>query len=84
MSRRCAAATLGLWRAMLESRDHESGDSFIMTGTGGDRDDDLYLSLGSGGPASDADHDFIAAARQDLPRLLAEVDMIRTSSKMVW
>jgi hypothetical protein len=66
---------------MLESPDYESGDSFIMTGTGGDRDEDLYLSLGSGGPASDADHDFIAAARQDLPRhlprLLAEVDRLR-------
>jgi hypothetical protein len=29
-------------------------------------------------PASDADLDFIAAARQDIPRLIAEVKRLRT------
>ncbi|MEQ1703045.1 MAG: hypothetical protein ABMA25_23300 [Ilumatobacteraceae bacterium] len=71
IERRCSAALPGPWQSIIEGRDMTSGSSFIMTGS-----DDLYLS--TGGPAvSYADHDFIAAARQDVPRLLAEVRRLR-------
>jgi hypothetical protein len=32
-------------------------------------------------PASNADLDFIAGARQDIPRLIAEVKRLRTKAK---
>jgi hypothetical protein len=82
ISRRCEAATPGPWRSMVEGRDHQSGDSFIMIGVGPERREDLYLSVGDGRPASSADHDFIAAAREDVPRLLAEVDRLRNLIRM--
>jgi hypothetical protein len=61
---------------MIEGRDHMSGDSFIMVGEGQDRLDDIYVSF-DGRPAPEPDQDFIAAARQDIPRLLAEIDRLR-------
>ncbi|NOT54786.1 MAG: hypothetical protein HOP18_09300 [Deltaproteobacteria bacterium] len=69
---RCAAATPGPWRSYVEGRDHTSGDSFIMTGEGDSRGEDIELS-----GATPADQDFIAHARQDIPRLLAEVRRLR-------
>jgi hypothetical protein len=36
----------------------------------------MYVSRGTK-PAADADLDFIAAARQDVPRLIAEVKRLR-------
>ena len=68
---RCAAATPGPWRSWIEGRDHTSGDSVITS-----RAHDIYLSP----PPSHAaphDQDFIAAARQDIPRLIAEVRRLR-------
>jgi hypothetical protein len=73
MQARCAAASVAPWTAMLEGRDHTSGSSFIMTGTGDSRGDDIELS-----GASPADYEFIAHARQDLPRLIAEVRRLRS------
>jgi hypothetical protein len=74
MEIRCEAARPGPWRSYVERRDHLSGSSFIMVGAGPSRDDeDLYLSGNT-----DADQDFIAAARQDVPRLIAEVRRLRT------
>jgi hypothetical protein len=64
---RCAAATPGPWKAWIEGRDHFAGDSIITTAN-----DDMYVS-----PPLEADLDFIAAARQDVPRLLAEVRRLR-------
>jgi hypothetical protein len=69
---RCAAATPGPWRSYIEGRDHTSGSSFIMTGEGDSRGEDIELS---GVPP--ADQDFIAHARQDLPRLLEEIRRLR-------
>jgi hypothetical protein len=67
MHKRCAAATPGPWKSYIEGRDHTSGSSFIMTdGT------DIELT-----GATEADYDFIAHTRQDLPRLLAEVHRLR-------
>ena len=67
MRQRCAAATPGPWKSYIEGRDHTSGSSFIMTSG-----EDIELT-----GATDADQDFIAHARQDLPQLLAEVQRLR-------
>jgi hypothetical protein len=67
------------WRAMVEGRDHTSGDSFIMIGREDDRGEDMYVSRDSG-PASPADLDFIAAARNYLPRLLDEITKLHSEN----
>lgn len=60
---RVNAATAGPWMSFIEGRDHTSGSSFIRTSS-----EDIELS-----GATEADQDFIAHARQDVPLLLAEV-----------
>lgn len=72
MKRRCEAATPGPWRSFVEGRDHAAGSSFIMTGEGASRGADIELT-----GVTDADQDFIASARQDIPKLLAEVERLR-------
>jgi len=69
---RCAAATPGPWKSFVEGRDHTSGSNFIMVGEGSNRGDDIEL-VG----ATIADQDFIANARQDVPRLLEEIARLR-------
>ncbi len=69
---RSNAATQGPWVSFIEGRDHTSGSSFIMRGSGSARGEDLEL-LG----ATVSDIDFIAHARQDVPTLLAEVARLR-------
>jgi hypothetical protein len=56
------------WKAYIENRDHESGSNFIMTGKGENRGEDIELT-----GATIADYDFISNARQDIPRLIAEI-----------
>lgn len=63
----CEAARPGPWKASIEGRDHESGSSFIQT-----VGEDIELT-----GATNADFDFIASARQDVPRLLCEVRELR-------
>lgn len=63
----------------MEGRDHWGGDDFIRVS---DLDDepDMYVSRAEAGrirPASSADLDLIAAARQDIPELLAEIRRLR-------
>ena len=60
---RADAAASGPWRPMLEGRDHSSGSSCIRTLLGG-------IDLDG---ASDADIDFMAHARQDVPYLISEL-----------
>jgi hypothetical protein len=72
MQQRADAASRAPWRSWVEDRDHECGSSFIQVGCDDDQDDDMYVSRHDR-PVSDADLDFIAAARQDVPRLIAEV-----------
>lgn len=60
------------WRSMIEGRDHTSGSSFIMTGVPESRGTDIELS-----GATTEDQDFIAHARQDIPRLVAEIRRLR-------
>jgi hypothetical protein len=55
------------WDSFVEGRDHTSGSSFIRTPVS-----DIELS-----GATAADQDFIAHARDDLPRLLKEVRRLR-------
>ena len=69
---RVKACTPGPWFSYIEGRDHTSGDSFIMTGIDNEHGDGIYLT-----GATPADQDFIANARQDVPRLLAEIRRLR-------
>jgi hypothetical protein len=71
IERRCNAATKGPWESFVEGRDHESGDSFIRTGGPDTESPDIDLIV------SVEDQDFIAHARQDVPRLLLEVRRLR-------
>ena len=57
---------------MVEARDHVGGTSFIMTGPPENRGNDIELS-----GATIEDQDFIAHAREDVPRLLAEIRRLR-------
>jgi hypothetical protein len=50
-----------------EHKETNVGSTFIQTGR-----EDFYLT-----GATDADYDFIAAARQDVPALIAEVRRLR-------
>ena len=69
----CDRASAGPWKSMIEGRDHTSGSSFIMTGPPHARGEDIELSGATGD-----DQDFIARARQDVPRLLEEVRRLRS------
>ena len=66
------AARAGPWCSYIEGRDHTSGSDFIMIGEDENRSDDIEL-LG----ATKADQDFIASARQDVPKLVAEVKRLK-------
>jgi hypothetical protein len=69
---RVAAARPRPWKSFVEGRDHSSGSSFIMVGEGEHRGEDIELT-----GTTIADQDFIAAARQDVPRLVAEIRELR-------
>lgn len=69
---RADAAALGPWTSWIEGRDHTAGSSFIETRTAEGRGSDIELS-----GASTADQDFIAAARSDVPALIAEVRRLK-------
>jgi hypothetical protein len=89
IEQRCLAASKPPWQSFIEGRNHWSGDDFIRVGGANDREPDMYVSRdgATGGvtPASDADLDFIAHARQDLPRLLADVrPLSRLATPIPW
>jgi hypothetical protein len=76
---RVSAVSPAPWVSWVEGRDHWGGDSFVMMSEGDSRAG-LYISRDDGGGKGlDAAHDldFIAHARQDLPRLVAEVIRLR-------
>jgi hypothetical protein len=82
MEGRAARATPAPWQSFVEGRDHTSGDDFIRTGGLDDSCPDMYVMHSFWGqpglvPASVEDQDFIAHARQDVPRLVAEVRRLR-------
>ncbi len=73
---------MGPWECFVEGRDHWGGDNFIRTGGFDDASPDMYVTLTYWGrvtpqPAGAADLDFIASARQDVPRLVAEIRRLR-------
>jgi hypothetical protein len=79
---RCAAASPGPWTSYVEGRDHWSGDDFIRVSEADD-EPDMYVSRAEAGairPASASDLDFIAAARQDVPSLVAEIRRLRAAN----
>lgn len=69
---RVAAAQTGPWKSWVEGRDFLGGSNFIQTGEGANRGEDIEFS-----GATVADQDFMAAARHDIPRLIAEVRRLR-------
>jgi hypothetical protein len=69
---RVEAATPGPWKSYVEGRDRTSGSSFIVTGRPESRGKHIELA-----GATPADQDFVAAARQDVPSLVAEVRRLR-------
>lgn len=69
---RCNKATKGPWKSMIEGRDHTSGDSFIMTDG-----EDIYIS----NPLFDNNQDFIANAKQDIPKLIEEIRVLKNKTK---
>lgn len=69
---RCDFASPGPWISYVEDRDHTSGSNFIMTGPENTRGEDIELT-----GATIADQDFIAYARQDIPRLLDEIKRLQ-------
>jgi len=80
MKTRLEATTPGPWRSFFEGRDHTSGSSFIQTAT---QDIDISAEdyIGGGGHFC-ADQDFIANARQDMPRLIAEIERLRSRLRL--
>lgn len=78
IEQRAQAASPGPWVAYIEGRDQECGSDFIMIG-GDERNEDMYLSRNEV-RVSDADLDFVAGARHDVPRLVMEVRRLRAGS----
>jgi hypothetical protein len=74
MEARIRASSPGPWKSMIEGRDHTSGSSFIMVGDPSSRGNDIEL-MG----ATTADQDFIASAKQDMPKLINEIRRLRAS-----
>jgi hypothetical protein len=83
IKQRLHLATGGHWFYFLEGRDHTAGSSFIMTNVENredwrnpNRGEDLEI-IG----ATQADMEFIAHARQDIPMLLAEIERLKNPIK---
>jgi hypothetical protein len=78
---RCQAASPGPWKAFVEGRDHWSDDDFILVSED-DAEPDMYVYRATSevyGQPRPMILDFIAAARQDVPRLLSEIQRLRNS-----
>jgi hypothetical protein len=81
IEQRAENASPGPWQAFIEGRDHLSGDTIIRIGGLEMSAPDMYIHYSSPGPTEvpvpDADLDFIANARQDIPRLVEEIRRLR-------
>jgi hypothetical protein len=69
---RCNKSTKGPWVSMIEDRDHFSGSSFIKTGG-----EDIYIL----NPLFDNNLNFIANAKQDIPKLIEEIKSLKNEIK---
>lgn len=74
MTRLVDAATAGPWFSYVVGRDPEAGTNCIELGWCNELGS--FKSIETAG-ATVADQDFIASARQDMPRLLLEVRVLR-------
>lgn len=90
MEARDTAATPGPWIAYMETRFGTGGESMIQIQRDDDIEDEIYLNhlvgnvrITSPNAQLDNDIDFIAAARQDMPRLIAEVRRLRKALRQV-
>jgi hypothetical protein len=63
----------GPWKAYIQGRDHDSNSSFIMTGSKEKPRVNICLA-----GATIADIDFIANAKQDIPRLIKEIKELQS------
>lgn len=79
IKQRLQATTGGNWFSIIEGRDQTGGSSFIMTNienaedvSNPNRGEDIYIT-----GATNADQDFIAHARQDIPMLIVEIERLR-------
>ena len=72
-----ANASPSPWISSIEGRDHWSGDNVILAGDL--REEDLHVHRDTT-LASPADLDFIAAARNYMPRLIVELRRLRGHS----
>jgi hypothetical protein len=80
IERRSLSGTPGPWQAFVEGRDHYGGDDFIRTGGLDDDAADMSIGLHVGTqavPVPPEDLDFIASAKQVVPRLVAEIRRLR-------
>lgn len=68
------AATPGPWFSYRVGRDAEAATNYVETGTCNELGTFRCIEVAG---ASEADQDFIASARQELPRLLFEVRVLR-------
>jgi hypothetical protein len=83
---RAEASLPAPWQAFVEGRDHWGGADFIRTGGLDDAAPDMYVTLSYWDndpekPAGSDVLDFVAAARQDVPRLVAEVRRLRAETR---
>jgi hypothetical protein len=84
IEQRAHAASPAPWEAFIEARDHTAGDDFIRIGGFDDAQPDMYIQHYLGASpvrVPDADLDFIAHARQDIPRLVAEIRRLRADAQ---
>jgi hypothetical protein len=70
---RYLCASKSPWKSWIEGRDHWGGSNIIRTGESLDSPNAEIEFSG----ATDADQDFIAHAREDVPRLIAEIRRLR-------
>lgn len=68
------STTSGPWKSYIEGRDHTSGSHFIMTG---DNNHGIGEDFEIDG-ARVEDYDFIANAKQDIPKLIEEIRRLRS------
>jgi len=73
---RANAATAGPWVSYIEGRDHLSGSNIIKMAKDTPKEKDVELH-----GAEPADYDFIANARQDIPRLLDQIEKLQNAMK---
>lgn len=72
----CNKATVSPWTSYIEGRDFDSGSNFIMTGENENRDYDIEFIM-----IKPEDQDFIAMARNVIPKLIDEITTLRSKIK---